>query len=73
MSADGFRDRISRGVLLGDGDMGTMLYAKGVSINTCFDELNLTGPDLVREVHAAYLRSGADVIETNTFGPPHLP
>ncbi len=45
-----------------------MLYAKGVYINTCFDELNLTGPDLVRDVHAEYLRSGADVIETNTFG-----
>ena len=68
MSADAFRDRISRGVLLCDGGMGTMLYAKGVYIHTCFDELNLTGPDLVREVHAEYLRSGADVIETNTFG-----
>ncbi len=45
-----------------------MLYAKGVYINTCFDELNLTSPDLVREIHTDYLRSGADVIETNTFG-----
>ncbi len=45
-----------------------MLYAKGVYINTCFDELNITSPDLVREIHADYLRSGADVIETNTFG-----
>jgi methionine synthase / methylenetetrahydrofolate reductase(NADPH) len=68
MSAEAFRDRISEGVLLCDGGMGTMLYAKGVYINTCFDELNITGPDLVREVHAEYLRSGADVIETNTFG-----
>ena len=68
MATNAFRDRLSQGVLLCDGGMGTMLYAKGVYINTCFDELNLTGPDLVREVHADYLRNGADVIETNTFG-----
>lgn len=68
MNADAFRERISRDVLLCDGGMGTMLYAKGVYINTCFDELNLTSPDLVREIHADYLKSGADVIETNTFG-----
>lgn len=68
MTTNAFRDRLSQGVLLCDGGMGTMLYAKGVYINTCFDELNLTGPDLVREVHADYLRNGADVIETNTFG-----
>src|SRR5919202_1360067 len=51
-----------------DGAMGTMLYAKGVYINRSYDELNLTNPDLVREVHAEYVRAGADVIETNTFG-----
>ncbi len=48
--------------------MGTMLYAKGIYINTCFDELNLTGPGLVREVHAEYVKAGVDIIETNTFG-----
>ena len=48
--------------------MGTMLYAKGVYINRCYDELNLSNPDLVREIHAEYLRAGADIIETNTFG-----
>ena len=48
--------------------MGTMLYAKGVFLNRSFDELNLTQPDLVAEVHQAYGRAGADVIETNTFG-----
>ena len=48
--------------------MGTMLYAKGVFLNRSFDELNLTQPDLVAEVHQAYVRAGADVIETNTFG-----
>ncbi|HEV2885229.1 MAG TPA: bifunctional homocysteine S-methyltransferase/methylenetetrahydrofolate reductase [Pyrinomonadaceae bacterium] len=51
-----------------DGAMGTMLYAKGVYINRCYDELNISNPDLVREVHAEYCRAGADVLETNTFG-----
>src|ERR671929_1405232 len=51
-----------------DGAMGTMLYAKGVYINRSYDELNLTNPDLVREVHQEYIRAGADIIETNTFG-----
>jgi homocysteine S-methyltransferase len=45
-----------------------MLYTKGVYLNTCFDELNLRGPDLVKEIHREYIRSGADIIETNTFG-----
>ena len=48
--------------------MGTMLYGKGIFLNRSFDELNLTQPDLVAEVHQAYVRAGADVIETNTFG-----
>ncbi len=51
-----------------DGAMGTMLYAKGVYINRSYDELNLTNPDLVREVLAEYVRAGADIIETNTYG-----
>ncbi|HET9788029.1 MAG TPA: homocysteine S-methyltransferase family protein, partial [Pyrinomonadaceae bacterium] len=51
-----------------DGAMGTMLYAKGVYINRCYDELNLSNPDLVREIHAEYLHAGAEIIETNTFG-----
>ena len=48
--------------------MGTMLYAKGVFINKSFDALNVTQPDLVAEVHQEYVRAGADIIETNTFG-----
>src|SRR5947207_4523199 len=48
--------------------MGTMLYAKGVFINKSFDALNLTQPDLVAEVHQEYVRAGADIVETNTFG-----
>jgi methionine synthase I (cobalamin-dependent)/5,10-methylenetetrahydrofolate reductase len=55
-------------VLVCDGAMGTMLYAKGVFINKSFDALNLTQPDLVGDVHREYVRAGADIIETNTFG-----
>lgn len=51
-----------------DGAMGTMLYARGVFVNVCYDELNLTHPTLIREVHEAYIRAGAEIIETNTFG-----
>ena len=55
-------------VVVFDGAMGTMLYARGVFINQCYDELSLRAPDLVREIHAAYVKAGAEVIETNTFG-----
>ena len=55
-------------VVLFDGAMGTMLYNRGVFINQCYDELALRSPDLVREVHAAYVKAGAEVVETNTFG-----
>jgi homocysteine S-methyltransferase len=55
-------------VLLCDGAMGTMLYSKGVFINRCFDELNLSSPQQVLEVHKEYVAAGADIIETNTFG-----
>jgi len=58
----------SDGIHVFDGAMGTMLYAKGVYINRCYDELNLSNPDLVREIHGEYIRAGADIIETNTFG-----
>ncbi len=69
-----FRDQLARRVLVADGAMGTMLYAKGVFINRCYDELNLSAPDLVREVHEEYARAGAEILETNTFGAtrPHL-
>ena len=68
MANKSFLEELSRGVLVCDGAMGTMLYAKGIFLNRSFDELNLTQPDLVAEVHQAYVRAGADVIETNTFG-----
>jgi methionine synthase / methylenetetrahydrofolate reductase (NADH) len=51
-----------------DGAMGTMLYNKGVFINVCYDELNLKQPRLVAEVHKAYVKAGAEILETNTFG-----
>ncbi|MGC2298726.1 MAG: bifunctional homocysteine S-methyltransferase/methylenetetrahydrofolate reductase [Acidobacteriaceae bacterium] len=58
----------SRRTVLCDGAMGTSLYARGVFINRCFDELNLSQPELVRSVHEDYLQGGAEIIETNTFG-----
>src|SRR3990172_9292424 len=63
-----FRQRLEKRVIVCDGAMGTMLYSKGISLNRCFDELNLTMPQLVKEVHVGYVKAGADVIETNTFG-----
>jgi len=63
-----FIDAFDERVLVCDGAMGTMLYAKGVFINKSFDALNVTQPDLVAEVHQEYVRAGADIVETNTFG-----
>jgi methionine synthase I (cobalamin-dependent) len=63
------RDLIADGhVHVIDGAMGTVLYSKGVFVNVCYDELNLTDSDLVQEVHERYVRAGAEVLETNTFG-----
>src|SRR6202142_3997381 len=63
-----FREQLSRRVMVADGAMGTMLYDKGIFINRCYDELNLSAPDLIRSIHQEYLKAGAEVIETNTFG-----
>jgi homocysteine S-methyltransferase len=64
-----FRDLLEgNGIHVFDGAMGTRLYERGVYINRSYDELNLTAPDLVRDVHAEYVRAGADIIETNTYG-----
>jgi homocysteine S-methyltransferase len=54
--------------MVADGAMGTMLYARGVFINRCFDELNVSSPDLVRQIHQEYVKAGAEILETNTFG-----
>jgi homocysteine S-methyltransferase len=63
-----FREKLQRGIVLFDGGVGTYLYEKGIYINTCFDELNLTNPEIVTSVHKDYIAVGADAIETNTFG-----
>jgi homocysteine S-methyltransferase len=66
--AQEFREQLTRRVMVADGAMGTMLYSRGVFINRCFDELNLAQPDLVRQIHREYVKAGAEIIETNTFG-----
>lgn len=67
-----FRAKMQSGIVVGDGAMGTMLYSKGVFINRCFDELNLSAPQMVKEVHQEYVKAGAEVIESNTFGSTRL-
>ena len=63
-----FLKKLSEGPVLFDGAMGTEIYKRGVFINKCFDELNLSNPNLVKQIHQDYKKAGADVIETNTFG-----
>ena len=63
-----FHERLRKGPVLCDGAMGTLLYAKGIFINRCYDELNVSQPELIRAVHHDYLQAGAEIIETNTFG-----
>jgi homocysteine S-methyltransferase len=54
--------------VLADGAMGTVLYARGIFVNRCYDELNLSDPNLIFGVHEEYLQAGAEILETNTFG-----
>ncbi|HEV2201903.1 MAG TPA: bifunctional homocysteine S-methyltransferase/methylenetetrahydrofolate reductase [Bryobacteraceae bacterium] len=63
-----FREALHSRILVADGAMGTALYSKGIFLNRCYDELNLSLPALVRDVHQDYVRAGAEIIETNTFG-----
>ncbi len=63
-----FRKKIESKIVVADGAMGTMLYSKGIFINRCFDELNVSAPALVKEIHQEYVKAGAEVLETNTFG-----
>ena len=63
-----FLERLSYGPLLCDGGMGTELYARGISYEHCFEQLNLTNPELIKAIHLDYVAAGAQVIETNTFG-----
>jgi methionine synthase / methylenetetrahydrofolate reductase(NADPH) len=66
--AQDFVKRLKQSPVLCDGAMGTLLYAKGIFINRCYDELNVSQPELIRAVHHDYLQAGAEIIETNTFG-----
>jgi len=63
-----FSDKLNSQPLLGDGAMGTMIYAKGIPFERCFDELNLSQPGLIADIHRAYIEAGSNLIETNTFG-----
>ena len=63
-----FADIFANRPILADGAMGTVLYARGVFINRCYDELNLTDPGLILSIHEEYLQAGSEIIETNTFG-----
>jgi methionine synthase I (cobalamin-dependent)/5,10-methylenetetrahydrofolate reductase len=63
-----FSDIFANRPVLADGAMGTMLYARGVFINRCFDELNLSDPGMILAIHEEYLQAGAEILETNTFG-----
>jgi len=61
-------ERLEGNLLVVDGAMGTMFYERGVFLNTCYDILNLSAPDLVGEIHQEYIKAGAELIQTNTFG-----
>ncbi len=61
-------EELSAGIILADGAMGTMLHARGIGFDKCFDELNLTNPAAVAEIHREYIEAGAQLIITNTFG-----
>jgi methionine synthase I (cobalamin-dependent)/5,10-methylenetetrahydrofolate reductase len=63
-----FREQLQRNVVLFDGAMGTEIYRRGVFINRAFEEINVSNPEMIEEIHAAYLRAGAQVLTTNTFG-----
>jgi methionine synthase I (cobalamin-dependent)/5,10-methylenetetrahydrofolate reductase len=63
-----FLERLAYGPLLCDGGMGTELYARGISYEHCFEQLNLTNPELIKAIHLDYIAAGAQIIETNTFG-----
>src|SRR4030067_844729 len=62
------RDRMKKSPLVFDGAVGRIIYERGVFINPCFDELSLSNPKLIRQIHSDYVEAGAEVIETNTFG-----
>lgn len=68
MTQQEFRRFLQENLIVADGAMATLLYQLGVPVGTCYEELNLTNPGLIRSVHEAYIQAGARLIETNTFG-----
>ncbi|NUO79012.1 bifunctional homocysteine S-methyltransferase/methylenetetrahydrofolate reductase [candidate division KSB1 bacterium] len=62
-----FLQRLQEDLLVADGAMGTMIYSHGIPLSQSFDQLNLTQPDLIRNIHRAYVEAGAEALETNTF------
>jgi len=64
----GFIEELEEKILIADGAMGTLIYAKGVPKGHCYDELNISAPELIAEIHREYIEAGARIIETNTFG-----
>ena len=68
MGKQNFLKELEKRVILFDGATGTMLYNRGVFINQCFDQVNLTNSRLIKEIHTDYANAGADVLQTNTFG-----
>lgn len=68
MSQTSFLDALDDAVMVGDGAMGTELYASGIQLTTNFDELNLSRPDVVRGIHRDYVSAGARLLESNTYG-----
>src|ERR1700716_2253386 len=66
--AGNFIERLAKTPVLCDGAMGTLLYSKGIFINQCYDEMNVSQPELIRSIHHEYLQAGAEIVETNTFG-----
>ena len=65
-----FAEILANRPLLADGAMGTVLYARGIFINRCYDELNLSDPGLILSVHEEYLQAGAEILEPPSPGPP---
>ncbi|MFC2028372.1 bifunctional homocysteine S-methyltransferase/methylenetetrahydrofolate reductase [Chloroflexota bacterium] len=72
MIKTGLIELLGSQALLSDGAMGTLLHGKGIGFEQCFDELNLTDPGLIQSIHEAYLESGSDIIQSNTFGANHF-
>ena len=67
-----FLDQLKKGPILFDGGIGTEIYNRGIFLNKCFEELNLTNKQLITQLHEDYKKAGADVIKTNTFGANYL-